>query len=141
MSSNVEAVANVSPGSVSKRMLWTGRIVGWLPGLFLLADSLAKFAKPAPVVDGTIKLGYSESIIVPLGIVLFVSTVLYLIPRTSVLGAILLTGYLGGAVATHARVGDPLFSHTLFPVYFGIMLWAGLYLSDNRLRALLPLKS
>ncbi|MCI0354447.1 MAG: DoxX family protein [Acidobacteria bacterium] len=126
--------------AVSKGALWGGRILSSLPALFLLMDSVGKFLKPAPVVEGTVKLGYSESIILPLGIVLLVCTGLYLIPRTSVLGAILLTGYLGGAVATHARVGDPLFSHILFPTYLGVMLWGGLYLRDPRVRALIPLK-
>jgi hypothetical protein len=126
--------------SVSKKRLWAGRILSGLPALFLLLDGAAKLFKPAPVVEGTIKLGYSESTIVPLGIVLLASAALYLIPRTAVLGAILLTGYLGGAVATHVRVGDPLFTHTLFPVYFGILLWAGLYLRDEHLYAALPLR-
>lgn len=126
--------------STSKKMLWAGRILSSLPALFLLADSAAKFLKPAPVVEGTVKLGYSESVILPLGAVLLVCTVLYLIPRTAVLGAILLTGYLGGAVDAHVRVGDPLFSHILFPVYFGVFLWGGLYLRDARLRALIPLR-
>ncbi|MGH9780159.1 MAG: DoxX family protein [Candidatus Acidiferrales bacterium] len=125
---------------VSKKALWAGRILSALPALFLLADSAGKFLRPAPVVEGTVKLGYSESVILPLGIVLLACTVLYLIPRTSVLGAILLTGYLGGAVATHVRVGDPLFTHVLFPVYFGVMLWGGLYLREPRLRALVPLR-
>lgn len=127
--------------SVSKATLWGGRILSALPALFLLMDSVGKILRPAPVVEGTVKLGYPESIILPLGIVLLACTALYLIPRTSVLGAILLTGFLGGAVATHARVGDPLFSHILFPVYFGVMLWGGLYLRDPRLRELIPLRS
>ncbi|MGH9778637.1 MAG: DoxX family protein [Candidatus Acidiferrales bacterium] len=127
--------------TVSKKALWGGRILGGLPALFLLLDSVGKFVQPAPVVEGTVKLGYSESVILPLGVVLLACTVLYLIPRTSVLGAILLTGFLGGAVATHVRVGDPLFTHVLFPVYFGVMLWGGLYLRDPRLRALIPLRS
>ena len=135
----MHSVAATAP--VSKAALWGGRFLSGLPALFLLADSIGKFVKPAPVVEGTVKLGYSESIILPLGIVLLACTVLYLIPRTSVLGAILLTGYLGGAVATHTRVGDPLFSHILFPVYFGILLWGGLYLRDPRLRELIPLRS
>ncbi len=126
---------------VSKQALWGGRILSALPALFLVMDGAAKLVKPAPVVEGTVKLGYSESVIVPLGVVLLVCTALYLIPRTAVLGAILLTGYLGGAVATHTRVGDPLFSHILFPVYFGVMLWGGLYLRDPRLRTLIPLRS
>jgi hypothetical protein len=124
----------------SRRRTWTGRIIGGLPALFLLADSAGKFARPAPVVEGTVRLGYPESVLFGLGVVLLTCTVLYLIPRTAVLGAILLTGYLGGAVATHVRVGDPLLTHVLFPVYLGIMLWAGLYLRDNRLRALLPVR-
>ena len=126
---------------VSKGMLWGGRIMSGLPALFLLVDAIAKFVKPAAVVEGTVKLGYSESVILPLGIVLLVCTILYLIPRTSVLGAILLTGYLGGAVDAHVRAGDPLFTHILFPVYFGVLLWGGLYLRDARLRALIPLRS
>jgi hypothetical protein len=112
-----------------------------LPALFLLLDAAMKFVKPAPVVEGTVQLGYSPAVIVPLGIVLLVSTVLYLVPRTAVLGAVLLTGYLGGAIATHVRVANPLFTHTLFPVYLGVLLWGGLLLRDRRLRALLPLRS
>jgi hypothetical protein len=125
--------------AVSKKRLWAGRILSGLLSLFLLADSVAKLVKPAPVVEGTIKLGYSESVILPLGIVLLACTIIYMIPRTAVLGAILLTGYLGGAVATHVRVGDPLFS-VLFPVIFGMLIWGGLYLRDDRLRALIPLR-
>jgi DoxX-like family len=91
-------------------------------------------------VETTLQLGYPESVILGLGIALLASTVVYLIPRTSVLGAILLTGYLGGAVATHVRVGDNLFS-VIFPVLLGALLWGGLVLRDARLRALLPLRS
>ena len=125
---------------VSKKRLWAGRIMSALPALFLLVDGIAKSAKPAPVVEGTVKLGYPETVIVPLGIILLTCTIIYVIPRTSVLGAILLTGYLGGAVATHVRVGDPLFTHVLFPVYLGVLIWGGLYLRDDRLPALIPLK-
>lgn len=96
--------------SVSKGKLWTGRILSGLPALFLLVDAVGKFIKPAPVVEGTLQLGYPESVILGLGIVLLTCTVLYIIPRTAILGAILLTGYLGGAVATHVRVGSPLFT-------------------------------
>jgi len=103
-------------------------------------DGVMKLFKPAPVVEGTISLGYRESTIVPIGLVLVACTLLFVIPRTAVLGAILLTGYLGGAVATHVRVGAPLFSHTLFPVYIGVLVWAGLWLRDGRVRALLPLR-
>ena len=126
--------------SVSKRALWAGRIISALPILFLLMDATMKFVKPGPVVEATLKVGYSEATIIPLGVVLLCCTALYAIPQTSVLGAILLTGYLGGAVATHVRVGDPLPTHTLFPVYLGILIWLGLYLRDNRLRALIPIR-
>ncbi|MGI8735423.1 MAG: DoxX family protein [Pyrinomonadaceae bacterium] len=125
---------------VSKKRAWAGRIIGGLPALFLIVDAVMKFIKPPPVVEATVKLGYPESVIFGLGIVLLVSTILYLIPMTSVLGAILLTGYLGGAVATHVRVGEGPFS-VLFPVIFGAMLWGGLWLRNDRLRSLIPLKN
>ena len=126
--------------SVSKSNLWIGRIVGGLAALFLLLDAVMKLAKPSFVVEGTVKYGYAESTIVPLGIVLLVSTILYLIPRTSVLGAIILTGYLGGAVATHVRAAEGLFS-IFFAITFGVLLWLGLYLRDPQLRALVPLRA
>ena len=125
----------------SRGALWAGRVVSAVPALFLLLDGVMKLAKPAPVVEGTIALGYPEGVIVGLGVVLLVSTALYLFPRTAVLGAILLTGYLGGAVASHVRVGSPLFTHLLFPTYLGTLLWLGLYLRDSRLRALLPFRA
>jgi hypothetical protein len=125
----------------AKTRPWAGYIVSGLPVLFLLADAVGKLVKPEPVVTGTLELGYQESIIVPLGIVLLICTILYAIPKTAVLGAILLTGYLGGTVATHARIGNPVFSHMLFGVYIGIFLWLGLYLRDPRLRELLPFVS
>ena len=123
---------------ISSGKLWGGRIMSWLPALFLLVDGVMKLFEPAVVVEATVKLGYTENVIVPLGIVLTVCTILYLIPRTAVLGAILLTGYLGGAVATHVRVGGGWFP-ILFPVIFGVLLWGGLYLRDNRLRTLIPI--
>ena len=125
---------------LSKGRLWTGRIMSALPTLFLFVDGVGKLVKPAPVVQGTVQLGYPESVLVGLGIVLLSCTVLYVIPRTAILGAILLTGYLGGAIATHVRVGSPLFSHILFPVYLAVLLWGGLYLRDERLRALIPFR-
>lgn len=127
--------------TISKKALWAGRIISALPILFLLFDASMKLIKAAPVVEGTVKLGYPESTIVPIGAVLLVCTLLYAIPQTSVLGAMLLTGYLGGAVATHVRVGDPLFTHVLFPVYMGILVWLGLYLREAHLRALAPLRT
>jgi hypothetical protein len=128
-----------SPLPVSAPALWTGRVLSGLPGLFLLFDGAMKLVKPAPVIEATVRLGYPESSIVGIGVALLLCTLLYLIPRTAVLGAILLTGYLGGAVATHVRVGADLFP-ICFPVVFGILLWAGLYLREPRLRALVPLR-
>jgi hypothetical protein len=126
--------------SISKGRLWAGRILGGLSALLLLVDAVGKLVKPTPVVEATVKLGYPESVIIGLGVVLLISTILYLLPKTSVLGAILLTGYLGGAVATHVRVGEGWFP-ILFPVVFGVLLWAGLWLRDERLQNLIPLKS
>ena len=130
----------MSQNSVSKKNLWIGRIVSGLPALFLLVDGAMKLVKPAVVVEATTKLGYSESLIVPIGILLIVCTIIYLIPATSVLGAILLTGYLGGAVATHVRAAEDVFP-IVFPIIFGALLWLGLYLHDTRLRTLIPLRS
>jgi hypothetical protein len=127
------------PTTTTKRP-WAGYVVSALPVLFLLMDAIGKFIKPDQVVTGTLDLGYQESVIVPLGVLLLICTVLYMIPVTSVLGAILLTGYLGGAVATHVRIGNPLITHQLFPVYVGALLWFGLYLRDARLRRLLPFR-
>ena len=124
----------------NKGSLWAGRIISALPVLFLLVDGIMKVVKPPVVVEATIKLGYPEGVIIGIGVVLLACTILYLIPRTAVLGAILLTGYLGGAVATHVRVGGPVFS-VIFPVILGAMLWGGLYLRGERLRALIPLRS
>jgi hypothetical protein len=125
------------PASTSKAMLWTGRVVSALPALFLLMDGVMKLVKPAPVVEATVGLGYSENVILPLGVVLLVCTFLYLVPRTAVLGAILLTGYLGGAVASHLRHEDGLFA-IFFPVVFGALIWGGLALRDERLRSVVP---
>lgn len=117
---------------------WVGYIFSGLPVLFLLMDAVGKLVKPEPVIIATTELGYNESVIVPLGVILLICVVLYVVPLTSVLGAILLTAYLGGAVATHVRVGSPLFTHTLFPVYLGIFLWIGLYLRMSGLRDIIP---
>lgn len=127
----------------SKGKLWTGRVLSALPILFLLLDGIMKVMRPlpAPVAEGTIKLGYSLSTIPWIGATLLVCTVLYAIPRTSVLGAILLTGYLGGAVASNVRVGNPFFGYVLAPVYVALFIWGGLYLRDERLRALVPLRT
>src|SRR5262245_16835762 len=120
-------------GKPSNVTLWSGRIMSALPSLFLLVDGIMKLFKPDFVVKATVELGYPETVIVPLGIVLTACTALYLIPRTRILGAILLTGYLGGAVATHVRVGAGWFE-ILFPVVVGALVWGGLLLRDAQLR-------
>ena len=99
-----------------------------------------KVMKASAAVQGTIEVGYPESSVVGIGMALLVSTLLYAIPRTSIVGAILVTGYLGGAVATNVRIGAPLFSNVLVPVYVGVLVWGGLYLRDDRLRALIPVR-
>jgi hypothetical protein len=129
--------ADTAHAAVSKGAFWTGWVLTILPALFLLLDGAMKLPKPDFVVKATVDLGYDEAVIVPLGVVVLVSTLLYLIPQTAVLGAILLTGYLGGAVASHVRAGHGPFE-ILFPVLFGCLLWGGLVLRDRRLRALVP---
>lgn len=118
--------------------IWIGRILSALVVAFLLFDGISKLIQPAAVIEATEALGYSEGSIFILGILVLIGTLLYIIPQTSVLGAIFLTAFLGGAVASHLRIGNPLVSHTLFPVYFGLMLWAGLYLRDRRLHRIIP---
>jgi hypothetical protein len=132
------AAARVQPPS--RRALWAGRITSGLASLFLAFDATIKVLEVPAALEGTAELGYPPSIVVGLGLVQVACLVLYLIPRTSVLGAVLWTGYLGGAVATHVRVGNPLSSHTLFPIYVAVLLWGGLWLRDQRLRQLLPLR-
>ncbi|HEY6805710.1 MAG TPA: DoxX family protein [Pyrinomonadaceae bacterium] len=122
----------------SKGTRIAGYILSGLPILFLLMDGIMKIVKPAFVVTETVRLGFPETVIVPLGIVLIICTLLYLLPTSAVLGAILLTGYLGGAVATHVRMFEGAFPIVL-PVVLGVMIWGGLYLRDARIRALLPL--
>ena len=108
--------------------------------LLLLADAAGKLMKAAAVVQGTTQIGFPVSEIVPIGAILLICVIVYAIPQTAVLGAILLTGYLGGAVATNFRLSKPLPTYTLVPVYVGILVWGALYLRDPRLRALLPLR-
>ena len=127
----MQSSAQTAP--ISKKTHWAGIIISALPALFLLFDGVMKLAKPPFVVGSTVQLGYPESVIIPLGIVLTACTIVYVIPRTAVLGAILLTGYLGGAVATHVRAGGSLFK-ILFPVVMGALAWGGLSLRDERLR-------
>lgn len=105
--------------------------------LFLLFDSTGKLLKVAPVIEGTVQLGFPESVIRPLGVILLLCVITYAIPRFAIVGAMLLTGYLGGAIATHVRVGSPLLTHVLFPIYLAVFIWGGLLLRDARLRCLL----
>ncbi len=127
---------------ISKGALWTGRIMSGLVILFLLFDGAIKLVPLDIVTETSAQLGLPATVAMArtLGILTIVSALLYAIPRTSVLGAILLTGYLGGAIATHLRVGSPLFSHTLFGLYLGLLVWGGLFLREVRLRDLIPLR-
>ena len=111
-----------------------GRALSTVAVAFLLFDSVGKLLEVAPVVAGTTQLGYPEGIVRTLGVILLLCVVIHLIPRASVLGAVLLTGYLGGAVATHVRVGSPLLTHVLFPVYVAAFVWGGLLLRDARVQ-------
>ena len=139
MNIHTSAVSAVPATDLSRKAIWAGRVLSTLAALFMLFDAVGKLMRPVQVVEGTTQLGWPASVILPLGIVQVVLLVLYLVPRTAVLGAILWTGYLGGAVATHVRVANPLFSHILFPTYVAAFLWLGLWLRDRRLRALLPI--
>ena len=137
ISSQIEAnVMRIESTGVSLRRIWASRILTALPVLFLLMDGGMKLFKPPFVVEATARLGYPESTIVGIGVTLLVCTVLYLIPRTAFLGAILLTAYLGGAVASNVRAGTPLFN-MVFPMLFGVMAWASLVLRDKRLESIL----
>ena len=129
---------------ISKGRIRTGWAITGLTTAFLLFDVAAKFAKPAQVIEALARSGWPAELSVPVGAILLACTILYLnilylIPRTSVLGAILLTAYLGGAVATNLRLENPLFTHTLFPVYFGVLIWVGLWLRESRLGTVFPL--
>jgi hypothetical protein len=121
----------------SDKAVWAGRVLSGLAVLFLAFDAGMKLLQLPEALDGTTQLGYPASVVFPLGLIQVVCLIVYLVPRTSVLGAILWTGYLGGAIATHVRLGNPLFTHQLFPIYVAALLWGGLYLRDRRVRALL----
>lgn len=127
-----------SSATISNKQRWAGRILTGLGGAFMLFDGGFKLVTPMPqpVIDSFNQLGYNPSISTTLGILGLTCTILYLIPRTAVLGAILLTGYFGGAIATHLRIEQPLFTHVLFPTYVAILVWGGLFLRDERVRAL-----
>ena len=139
----IQANFSAEKTSALNKSLWAGRIMSGVVVFFLLVDAGFKLVRPlpAPAVEAFGKLGYPIEFAGGIGVLLLACVAVYLIPRTSVLGAILLTGYLGGAVASHVRVGDPWFSHALFPVYVGLLIWGGLYLRDERLRELIPLRA
>jgi hypothetical protein len=131
----------IQPGSFSKKALWGGWITSGLVTAFLLFDAVIHLLKPAPVVEAFAKLHLPVSLAVDLGVIELLCLVLYVIPRTSILGAVLLTGYLGGAVAIQVTTSNSLFGEILFPVYVGVLIWGGIYLRDDRLRALFPWRS
>jgi len=126
-----------APIAVSKGARWTGRTLSTIVGLFLGFDALMKLLQVEPVIKATVELGYHTHAAFGIGVILTLCLFAYAIPRTSILGAVLLTGYLGGAIATHLRVSDPLWTHTLFPVYVAAIVWGGLVLRDGRLRTFL----
>jgi hypothetical protein len=127
-----------APAATGRGMVWTARAISGFVSAFLLFDGAARLVRFGPYVEGTVKFGYPEHLASPIGLVLVVATLLYVVPRTAVLGAILLTGYLGGATASHVRMEDPFF---LFAATFGVLVWVGLYLREPRLRALIPLRA
>lgn len=132
--------ATTSP-EVSKTARWSGRVLSGLGAAFLAFDAALKLLSVPEALEGTQHLGWPADALFGLGVVQAVCLALYLIPRTAVLGAVLWTGYLGGAIATHVRIDNPLFTHVLFPIYVAAFLWLGLWLRDLRLRALLPLRA
>ena len=133
---NTQSQSNPQAAAVSKKALWTGYIMSALPVLVLLMGAVTKFVKPAFVVDGFAHFGLPQHLIVGIGILELGCTIIYLIPRTAVLGAILLTGYLGGAILTHLRIGELVIAQAIF----GVLIWGGLYMRDLRVRALIPLR-
>jgi hypothetical protein len=120
----------------SRRALWAGRLFTGIAVLFLVADTLFKLAATSEGASGMVELGWPADLLVTIGLIELVCLVVYLVPQTAPLGAVLWTGYLGGAIATHLRLENPLFTHTLFPVYIAALVWGGLYLRDDRLRAM-----
>ena len=129
--------SDIQVAGVPKWALWVGYLMSAVPVALLLMSGVMKLVKPDPIKEGFAHLGWDESLAFGLGIVEIACTVIYMIPSTAVLGAILLTGYLGGAIATHVRIGEPFVTQTIL----GLVVWGGLWLRDRRLRALLPLRS
>jgi hypothetical protein len=133
----VSQIAN-SSGSLSKKSIWAGRILSGLVAAFLIFDAVIHLLKPAPVVEAFARFHLPLSLAVDLGVIELVCIALYVVPRTAVVGAVFLTGYLGGAVAIQLTTSNSLFGEILFPVYTAVVLWGGLYLRDERVRALVP---
>jgi DoxX-like family len=135
----MQTTTQASP--ISEKSIWAGRIITGLVAAFLVFDAVIHLMKPAPVVEAFAKLNFPLRFAVPVGITELVGILLYLVPQTSVLGAIFLTGYLGGAIAIQLPTGNPFFGEVLFPVYIAVFLWGGIYLRDEKLRALVPFES
>ena len=133
----VPSAGSFTPRYSSRAARWTGRALSTIIALLLGLDALMKLLQAPAVLKGSIELGYPAHTMFGIGLVLAICVVAYVIPRTSLLGAVLLTGYLGGAIATHVRVDNPLWTHTLFPIYVAIVIWGGLALRDGRLRGIL----
>jgi hypothetical protein len=129
-----DAFSSITPSRAAR---WTGRILSTIVVLLLGLDALMKLLQVAPVLAASAELGYSAHAVFGIGVVLAICVAVYVIPRTSLLGAVLLTGYLGGAIATHVRAGHPLWTHTLFPIYVAVVIWGGLVLRDGRARGIL----
>jgi len=137
LDAHAQTESSTTPVTDSKLARWAGRSMTGLVSAFLLFDCSIKLLQLDMVEKGSRELGYAPASMLPIGLTLLACLIAYLVPRTAVLGAVLLTGYLGGAIATHVRVGNPLFSHVLFPVYVAALIWGGLYLRDRRVRALI----
>jgi hypothetical protein len=137
---SVDRTSKSEFGESNKVWVWTGRVLSGITVLFMLFDAISKLALESHVVDATTKIGYPVAAIRPIGLIALLCTILYTVPRTAVLGAILLTGFYGGAVASKIRIEDPLLGSILFAVYLGLMAWGGLYLRDQRLRNLFPFR-
>jgi hypothetical protein len=132
------ATIPLAPHVTSRARRRAGVVLTTLPALFLVFDGVMKLANVAPVREASARMGWPVPTMPVVGALLLACLAIHLVPRTAFLGAVLLTGYLGGAISAHVRLGDPLLSHTLFPVYLAVMIWGGLYLRDARARALAP---
>lgn len=134
--SQPNATASSAPAAFSKKAVWTGRVLSGLATLFLLFDGTYKLFATAEAAAATADLGWPVDVLRGLGVLQLICLALYVVPRTATIGAVLWTGYLGGAIATHLRIGNPWLSHTLFPIYIALLIWGGLWLRDRRVRAL-----